>query len=373
MIKRIYANNFRCLVAFEATFDSFGLLCGPNGVGKSSVFDVLKIIRDLGTSTAVLGGDGPTDIRELEFTNWLDEKVDRIQEFELGVSANGHEFDYKLHIEQAYGNVKPRIIKEVATCDDRILFTRDLDGVTFTREDGSQSGFPLDWCQAALGAIQPTGALRDIESLQETLSKIHILRPSPRQMEPESKMEARQPVLNLSNILSWYRSLAQEQDWTDALRDSLQNVWPDFKSFKLENMGLNTKALQFRFDSELGRDLKPYFFHQLSDGEKMLVGLYMIRAAMETSAAKIVWIDEPDNYVGLPELLPWVLSMRELLDDEHQTIMISHHPEILGNAGEENGKYLWRDNHTSPTRVGPMRVPEGLTPAEAMARGWANG
>ena len=94
---------------------------------------------------------------------------------------------------------------------------------------------------------------------------------------------------------------------------------------------------------------------------------------METSAAKIVWIDEPDNYVGLPELLPWVLALRELLDDEHQAIMISHHPEILGHAGEEDGKYLWRDNHTSPTRIGPLKVPDGLTPAEAMTRGWANG
>ena len=43
MITRLYANNFRCLVAFEAKFDSFGVLCGPNGAGKSSVIDVLKL------------------------------------------------------------------------------------------------------------------------------------------------------------------------------------------------------------------------------------------------------------------------------------------------------------------------------------------
>ncbi len=373
MIKRIYANNFRCLVAFEAKFDSFGVLCGPNGSGKSSVFDVLKIIRDLGTSTAVLGGEGQNDIRELEFTNWLDGKVERIQEFEIGVSAGGYDFEYTLHIEQAHNDVKPRIIKEVATRDGSELFTRDLDGVNFKRDDGTQSGFPLDWRVAALGAIQPSGALKSIEALQETLSKIQILRPNPRQMETESKAEARQPVLNLGNIQSWYRSLSQKQEWTDALRESLQIVWPDFKFLQLEDMGLNTKTLQLRFDSENGRDPKPYFFHQLSDGEKMLVGLYMIRSAMETSAAKIVWIDEPDNYVGLPELLPWVLSICELLDDEHQAILISHHPEILGNAGEEDGRYLWRDNHSSPSRIGPLKVPDGMKPGEAIRRGWVNG
>lgn len=370
MITRLYANNFRCLVAFESHFDSFSVLCGPNGAGKSSVFDALKIIRDLGTSEAILGGDGPNDIKKLEFTNWLNSTI---QEFELEILADGHIFEYRLHIEQAHGDVKPRIVNERALCDKQELFSRDLDGVTFERKDGTQAGFPLDWRQAALGAIQPTGALKDIQILQNALASILILRPDPRGMEKESKNETRQPSLDLTNILSWYRSLSNEQEWTDALRDSLQEVWPDFMSFKLVDVGLNTKALQLRFDSNGERDAEPCFFHQLSDGERALVGLYMIRAAMERSIARTIFIDEPDNYVGLPELQPWVLTMRELLDDEHQAILISHHPEILGSAGQENGRYLWRDNHASPTRIGPLQIPEGITIGEAIARGWANG
>ena len=168
--------------------------------------------------------------------------------------------------------VKPRITNERATCDGRELFSRNLEGVTFAKRDGTQSGFPLDWRQGALGAIQSTGAMPDIQILQKALARILILRPSPLQMETESRGEVEQPSLHFSNILSWYRSLSQEQEWTDALRDSLQNVWPDFKSFKLVDLGLNTKTLQLRFDSD------PYFFHQLSDGERALVGLYMVRA-----------------------------------------------------------------------------------------------
>ena len=165
MITRLYANNFRCLVAFEAQFDSFGVLCGPNGAGKSSVIDVLKLLRDLATGDAYLGGEGEKDVRELEFTKWLNITT---QEFELKVTAEGHEFQYQLHLQQVVNDEKPRVIHERATCD---------------------------------------------------------------------------------------------------------------------------------------------------------------------STARTVVIDEPDNYVGLPELQPWVLSMRELLDEEHQAILISHHPEILGNAG----------------------------------------
>ena len=363
MITRLYANNFRCLVAFKAEFESFGVLCGPNGAGKSSVFDALALVRNLATGECFLGGEGERDISQLEFTNWLDSKV---QEFELSVKSGGHEFEYLIHVEQIAAHEKPRIVREKATCDGRVLFERDLEGVRFPRADGAAAGFPLDWRQAALASIQPKGSRREIEILQQAMANLLILRPNPRSFEKESKAEARHPDLYLSNVMSWYRYLSQEQDWMDRLRDSLREVWPDFKSFKLENVGITAKALQLRFAESL-------FFHQLSDGEKLLVALYMVRDALATGAVQTVLIDEPDNFVGLPELQPWVLAIRELLDEDHQAILISHHPEVLNSAGEEAGRYLWRDNHTSPTRIGPLNVPEGLSAGEAVTRGWIRG
>src|SRR5205085_5143310 len=134
MITRLYANNFRCLVAFETQFDSFGVLCGPNGAGKSSVFDVLDLIRNLATGVAYLGGEGERDVRNLEFTNWLHGTV---QEFELGVTSEGHSFEYLLHIEQVASHEKPRIVRERASCDRRSLFERDLKGVRFPKASDS--------------------------------------------------------------------------------------------------------------------------------------------------------------------------------------------------------------------------------------------
>ena len=369
MITRLYANNFRCLVAFETQFDSFGVLCGPNGAGKSSVFDALDLIRNLGTGIAYLGIEGKPNVPTLEFTNWLDS---RVQEFELGITSEGHTFEYVLHIEQI-PSFKPRIVKERALCDRRSLFERDLKGVRFSKAGDAQTGFPLDWHQAALASIQPAGDRREITILQDALSKLLILRPDPRAMEKESKSESRRPDLYLSNLSSWYRSLSLNQEWTDTLRDSLREVWPDFKSFRLEDVGLNAKALQLRFEGSNGHKSGVLSFDPLSDGEKALIGLYMVRAALATEAAQTIFIDEPDNYVGLPELQPLVLSLRELLDENHQAIVISHHPEILNTAGEEFGRYLWRDNHTSPTRIGPLRVPAGLAAGEAIARGWVRG
>jgi predicted ATPase len=366
MITRLYVNNFRCLVAFEAKFDSFGVLCGPNGAGKSSVFDAIGLLRDMATGDGVLGGTAEHDIPALELTKWLQSTI---QEFEIGLTSDGRTFEYVLHIEQKAESEKPRITHEKAMCDGQALFERDLEGVWFQKADGNQTGFPLDSRRAALAAIEPRGLPNGgmLAQLQDAITSLLIIRPNPRSMESESKTEARRPDLSLTNLTSWYRSLAQEQEWTDSLRQSLQDVWPDFRSFKLMDAGMNIKALQLRFDD------MPLFFHQLSDGERALVGLYMVRAALESGAARTVFIDEPDNFVGLPELQPWVLAIQELLDDEHQLILISHHPEVLSNSGEASGRYLWRDNHTSPTRIGPLKVPEGLTAGEAIARGWVNG
>ncbi len=370
MITRLYVNNFRCLVNFKAEFDSFAVLCGPNGAGKSSVFDALRLLRNLATGDALLGGTGEHDIPGLEFTKWLDSTV---QEFELGLSVEGHAFEYVIHIEQTSDSEKPRVIRENALCDGQPLFERDIEGVRFLRTDGNQAFFPLDWRQAALRAIEPRGVhISKVKLLQEEIAKLLILRPNPRSMERESKAEARYPDLSMINLTSWYRSLFQEQEWSDALRKLLQDVWPDFRSFKLVDTGMNAKALQLRFESETSKPTF-LFFENLSDGERTLIGLYMVRAALETGVARTVMLDEPDNFVGLPELQPWVLSMRELLDEKHQLVVISHHPEILSNSGEANGRYLWRDNHTSPTRIGPLKVPEGMAMGEAIARGWVRG
>ncbi len=92
VITHLYVNYFRCLVAFEAVFDSFGVLGGPNGAGKSSVFDAVGLVRTLGTGEGVLGGTGEQDVRKLELTDWLDSKV---QEFELRRHMEDDEPEWK--------------------------------------------------------------------------------------------------------------------------------------------------------------------------------------------------------------------------------------------------------------------------------------
>ena len=362
MITRLYVNNYRCLVAFDMKFDSLEVLCGANGTGKSSVFDALKFVCDLAAGRCFLGGQSGDisnrTVNKLEFCNWLNSTI---QEFELELQTDSHVFRYIIHIEQSpvYG-YGPGIIKEIAYCDSKELYNRDVDGIHF---DNNRYGFPLDWRQAALASIQPVPERKEIEVLQKALSNLLVVRPNVHSMEFESKAESKFLNYDLNNIISWYRHLAQDQEFTDILRKSLQEVWPDLKFLRLADAGMSSKVLELHFEGSI------LPFSCLSDGEKMLVSLYMIHTALVKNISASVFIDEPDNFVSLQELQPWLLSMSEITDNSHQVILISHNSEIVDNNPSE-GIFFWRDNHMSPTRAEPLAVPEGMSAGEALARGW---
>lgn len=47
MIRRLFIDNYKCLVNFELKLEALTLLIGPNGAGKSAVLDVLFGVRQL--------------------------------------------------------------------------------------------------------------------------------------------------------------------------------------------------------------------------------------------------------------------------------------------------------------------------------------
>jgi hypothetical protein len=101
----------------------------------------------------------------------------------------------------------------------------------------------------------------------------------------------------------------------------------------------------------------------------MLVSLYTIHAALSLNKISTVLIDEPDNFISLQELQPWLLSISEHIDESRQILIISHNAEII-DSNPSSGFLFWRDNHGSPVRWGLLDLPKGLTAREALTRGW---
>ena len=65
MIKRLFVDNYKCLVNFELPLEELSLLLGPSGVGKTSVLDIIYSLRQL------LSGDARVTDRDIFPTSTL--------------------------------------------------------------------------------------------------------------------------------------------------------------------------------------------------------------------------------------------------------------------------------------------------------------
>ena len=124
---------------------------------------------------------------------------------------------------------------------------------------------------------------------------------------------------------------------------------------------------EFRFSSTEPFSLS---LERLSAGQRNLVALFTILYAA-IGRDTTVCIDEPDNYVALREIQPWLTLLRDRVEDENgQCLLISHHPELINYLAAKNGVLLYRDE-SGPARTKPFewKGDDVILPAELVARG----
>lgn len=112
--------------------------------------------------------------------------------------------------------------------------------------------------------------------------------------------------------------------------------------------------------------------NEISDGQRMLIVLYaLIHLAGEQGFS--LFLDEPDNYVALAEIQPWLMALVDACgQSQHQAVLCSHHPELIDYLGGDRGVLLDRTNAgvtrqrdlTTEEMEGPLRL------SERVARGW---
>jgi hypothetical protein len=179
-----------------------------------------------------------------------------------------------------------------------------------------------------------------------SLLSVAIIRPDLRYAESESKSEDEFPDFELKNLISWYRFLANDIEWTNTFVGSLKILWGNDVRFpKLEKEGPDKKKFILQFERE------DVGFGELSDGEKTLLALYMFRALIIRNKIKNIFIDEPDNYVNLKELQPWLDSLCDFLDSEKQVVLITHNSQMLDSPCVSIHHRIWREKHGMSSQV----------------------
>lgn len=366
MLKRLYANNYRCLINFEVEFNELTLLMGPNGGGKSTIFDLLFKIRHLMVDNAKISEVFPPE----DLTAWVNKTE---QSFELDVEGEDGLFSYKLVIAHNPDLKKQRVELEHLLLDGKPLFEFKQGDVKLYHDDHEPGPvYSFDWSVSALATIVPRADNKKLTWFKKWVEMLFILSLQPKAMTSESAEESDWLNRDGTNFASWYRYISQEhQDKIFQLTQKLRSTIPGFHAFKLTEAGKH-KIMKVGFTNEAQSSSPIFFdFEQISDGQRVLIVLYSLLLGLK-DLGHTVFLDEPENYVSLAEIQPWLMALNDACGDGFpQAVLISHHPELIDYLGRECGKWIERDP-LGPTRVKkmPEQIDEDLKLSEQIARGW---
>jgi len=374
MLTRIYVDNFRCFVNFDFRPQAKQLILGLNGSGKSTLLEVLALLRDF-----VVGGGRADDL----FTSTTRTRWQTIgqQTFELEAAGNGGQYLYRLAVEPWGTPARARVLHETLEFDGQPVFKFTLGEVHLYNDRHEEKvKYPFDWHRSALATINPRPENTKLTWFKEHwLGGLYCLRLDPRRMVSRADREDAHLENDLSNFAAWYRHILQEQ--TPAafeLQQSLREVIDGFDSLELVSAGQNTRILSARFSAGINsegnaskKQRMEFDFDELSDGQRTLIALYtLLHCAVRPDST--ICIDEPDNFVALPEIQPWLFNLSDHIDDQGgQAILISHHPELIDQLAANHGVAFVRTG-CGPVRLEPYRHDAGssLSPSERIARGW---
>ncbi|NOS90018.1 MAG: AAA family ATPase [Methylococcaceae bacterium] len=372
MLKRLYVHNYKCLVNLDINIDkNFGLFMGENGSGKTAVFDALYEIQHFIRSGARLDDKLNTSFKSSTLTRWLNEPV---QKFELDINGNSGLFKYTLEIEHNLERKLIRVKSEALLFNNQPLYKfsiEEQDGMSisvgrlFNDHQTSNEGIPWasSWFSSALGSIQERHDNKKLSWFKKWLDQLYIIKITPSTLKIEIDTEEAYPERNLSNYAAWLNYWNNENsEGVFLVLTELKKIIKEFKSFKFTQLGLQ-KILEVKIDKLF------YFFNELSDGQQALTILYTIIYCVPENS--FICIDEPENFVALPEIQPWFDKLYDQCAERGlQALLISHHPNIINYLASDSGYWFSRENNLTRIQKISAENESGLSVAELVELGW---
>ncbi len=367
MIKKIFIDNFRCFSNFELHLDELTLLIGSNGSGKSSVLDVIYATRRLLSGSAKLTDP---DIFPYEtLTRWQNRKI---QIFEFEVLIENTLFNYRLEVEHEEKNRKARVKSETLSAQGYPLFEFKRGDVQLFRDNSSKGPkFSAEWSESALARVPSRDDNIQLTRFLEYMRNVFVCGLYPMGFLAESKTEDSILYRDGSNFSSWYRHVVQErQELVPEFNNSIKDLINGFVSIRLERIGLETRVFILIFEHEGQRyELN---LSEISDGQRALLALYAL-INLTLGQGNTIFFDEPDNYISLKEIQPWLTTLSDACGSlVPQAVICSHHPEIIDYLSVDNAILLKIEESglITPKRVELINVDGGLKFSEIVARGW---
>ena len=377
MISAIRIDNYRCFSKLTLDLNSQNLFVGENGSGKSSVFDALVAIREL-----VIEGERCERVFPLDTVpRWFDGSGGTIlQSFALQCwNGFGEPIEYGVAIRQDPNDGSSRIEREYVHEFARPLYLYENGSVTLYKDDHSQViSYPHDGVRSALLTIPTSKETSKLAWLKGQISAIYCFKIDPLRVSARSEKEAAKPSRDFSNFVSWYRrsaisDLALAADFLVAIKE----VIPDLEALNPRDLGQGVYLMEASFrtgvtQGRVGVSLPQVYklsLDELSDGQRALIILYAATHLLMVEDT-LVCFDEPDNYLALREIQPWIQTIVDFAAErEAQFIVSSHHPEFYNLMARDNGIRFSKALGVSSAESFPQADTSLLPISEQVARG----
>lgn len=338
VIHKLKINNYKLFDDFSLFLsEGINLICGQNGSGKSSIFEIVHaIVRFL--AMPEFSSHVAWSVEEAfpfsSFSRWRTQKSG-FGDMSISMEASnsdGVNFIYELAVRYNFLNGKARVQNEslkIGEEPEPLLSFAEGD-IQMRTDDDKKLSFKSDW--GSSGLVTGSRNNSKIRLFGELISRLYPLHLVPSLMKQDFEKDSQTLSMNGENFPAWRfhcsNSQSEKQVWaTSQCKNFIPGLVGINNVKKGEWYGLSLRVNHKGNNYDLA-------FGELSDGQKTLVALYSILANVPNGST--VFIDEPENFLAPSELQPWLNSMNDAWEDRDiQFIVASHNSETINWHSKE--------------------------------------
>ncbi len=330
MIERLRVTNFKRLRNIDCEMRPLTAVIGANGVGKTSLLDVLTLIGKsvkglLGEFVMKSGGMGSIltrreGVSELSIGMKIpferDPELEEYCRYEFALAAQGHSYFVAREsmVGEGAGKPRPFVYIDAKYPDVRYWHYREMETASADRLKPSETFFS--------DAQMPyTPKVKD--RLRCALYKASLLDVDGDIGKPQQLTPADSPGANGETLVSYLYNLRENsRDQYESYVFSIKRAFPNFESFSFPIVANGMVSLSWHESGLAG----PLSAHQLSEGTLRFLWL---AAVLASASSSLTLIDEPEISLH-PELLRLLAALLREASTRSQIVVATHSDRLIG-------------------------------------------
>lgn len=373
MLTRLSISNFKTLEDFVLELTpGISVLVGENGSGKSNLGDALLLLSRFARGEAV------HDLLSASSrSRWASKWALR---FVLRFEDDGNVLDYDLLVAVDPSSGRVRVAAEHASRNGVPVFQANGGSVTLpTRAQDKPLYHPFPEWQSYLGIADSVkssdrvefteASVRALHRLAHLIGNFHVLRLEPVRMSGRAEVSSTRLEPDGSNFGAWFRHfrLAATKEQFAAFLAAAAGPLPGLVDLEAVPVGEDATEVMASFII-CGERCK-FSFRELSDGQRQLLCLYALTTSIE--AGQVFLLDEPDNFLSLREIQPWLSELEALAVERGAQVLIASHGAEAMDFLASRKAWLFSRPDGSATRVRALDTAQGTLPSQAILFGLA--